>query len=148
MGKVPDGFHTVTPYIVVSGGTEALKHYEEALGAQTLHTMMMPGTDKVMHSCFQVGTSKVFLCDENPQMVAPKDGQGGSHFYLYFDDVDKAHAQAVAAGMTETQAPTDMFWGDRMSGVACKYGHHWNLASHVKDVSPEEMAEAMKQMAG
>ena len=147
VAKIPEGFHTVTPYIAVKGGEEALAHYEEALGANTEGKMMMPGGGSVMHACFRVGNSKIFLTDAGPLMSAPKDGEAGHHFYLYVDDVDAAHKRAVKAGMTEDKAPEDQIWGDRMSRVTCKFGHHWTLATHVRDVSPEEMAEAMEAMA-
>ncbi len=148
MAAMPEGFHTITPYIAVVGAKAAIAHYEAALGATSAMVMTLPGSDKVMHACLQLGTSKFFLCDENPDqgMPAPQDGKGGTHLYVYFDDVDSAHAKAVAAGMTEISLPTDMFWGDRMSVLRCKYGHNWTLATHMRDVSPDEIAEAMKQM--
>ncbi len=80
-------------------------------------------------------------------MSAPESDKEGHHFYLYVNDVDSAHKKAIAAGMTEVKAPEDQFWGDRMSRVKCKFGHHWSLATHVRDVTPEEMAEAMQAMA-
>jgi PhnB protein len=144
---IPEGFHTITPYIVVSSGEAALKHYEKALGANVLHKMLMPGTSKIMHACLEIGSSKLFLCDENEGMTAPKGGVGGSQFYLYVADVDASHKQAKAAGMKELAAPNNMFWGDRMSSLIDPFGHKWNLASHVRDVSPEEMAAAVKQFA-
>ena len=145
--KIPEGFHTVTPYIAVKGGSAALAHYEEAFGAETIGVMKMPGDDKVMHACFKVGDSKIFLTDAGPLMSAPENGEGGNHFYLYVDDVDAAHKRAVEAGMSEDKAPEDQFWGDRMSRVTCRFGHHWSLATHVRDVTPEDMAEAMKALA-
>ncbi len=148
MSSVPEGFHTITPYIAVTDAAAAIEHYTDALDAELLIRIQMPGSDKIMHSCLQIGSSKLFLCDENEGMQAPKNGQGGSSFYVYVDDIDSAHAKAVKAGMTETMAPDDMFWGDRMSSITDKFGHHWSLASKVRDVSPEEMAKAMSEMAG
>ena len=149
MSKTPEGFHTVTPYIPVSDGPAAIETYKAALGAEELMRMPDPGSGKVMHACLQIGTSRLFLCDEHPEkgMIAPKDGAGSAHFYLYVDDVDAQHQTALAAGMTEIMVPTDMFWGDRISELTCPQGHRWSLATHVRDVSPEEMAEAMSQMA-
>lgn len=149
MAKIPEGFHTVTPYLVVADGAGALTLYENAFGAQNLMRMPMPGdSNKIMHACFSIGDSKLFLCDENPEqgMIAPGKGDG-PEFYLYFEDVDAQHQQAVSAGMTQISVPTDMFWGDRMSVVQDPYGQTWTLATHVRDVSEEEMAEAMAQMA-
>ncbi len=148
MPAIPEGFNTITPYIAVSNGNAAIELYEKALSAEAKNRMMMPGTDKIMHSCLQIGSSKLFLCDGNDNMPAPKDGERGASFYLYFDDVDAQHKQAVAAGMTEVMAPTDMFWGDRMSTLKDPFGHSWSLATHTRDVSEEEMAKAMKAMAG
>ncbi len=97
-----------------------------------------------MHACMDIGTSKLFLCDEMPEqnMLAGE----GARFYLYFKDVDAQHRQAVDAGMKEISPPADLFWGDRISVVADPFGNEWTLATHVRDVSEEEMAEAMKQM--
>lgn len=145
MAAIPEGFNTITPYIAVSDGNAALDHYARALGAETLNSLPMPGTDKIMHATLQVGTSKLFLCDGGEHFPAPAGREAGSHFYLYVDDVDAAHARALEAGMTEGSPPTDMFWGDRMSSLVCPYHHTWNLSTHVRDVTPEEMAEAMKQ---
>jgi PhnB protein len=142
---IPEGFHTITPYIAVSSGEAALKHYEKALGAKVLHKMLMPGTSKIMHACLDIGSSKLFLCDEMEGMKAPQAGVGGSQFYLYMADVDASHKKAKAAGMKELAAPKDMFWGDRMSSLMDPFGHRWDLASHVRDVAPEEMAAAVKQ---
>jgi uncharacterized glyoxalase superfamily protein PhnB len=144
---IPEGFHTITPYIAVSNGEAAIEHYQKALGAKVLHRMPMPGTNKIMHACLEIGSSKLFLCDENENMKAPKSGVGGSQFYLYVADVDTSHKQAKAAGMKELAAPSDMFWGDRMSSLLDGFGHRWDLASHVRDVSPEEMAAAMRQLS-
>ncbi|MFQ5626037.1 MAG: VOC family protein [Methyloligellaceae bacterium] len=143
----PDGFDTVTPYIVVKDGKGALALYEKAVGAEICGKLEMPGSDKIAHACFQIGSSKIFLSDENDQMPAPTDGIG-ARFYIYVDDVDAQHKQALAAGMTEKAAPEDMFWGDRTAVLTCPYGHTWTIATHVRDVSPEDLAEAMKAMAG
>lgn len=80
-------------------------------------------------------------------LTAPRPGEGSS-FYVYVDDVDAQHAQAVSAGMMEVSPPTDMFWGDRMSCLTDPYGHKWQLATHVRDVSEEEMKAAMEKMGG
>jgi PhnB protein len=144
---IPEGFHTITPYIAVSSGEAALEHYEKALGAKVLHKMLMPDTNKVMHACLEIGSSRLFLCDENEKMKAPKGDAGGSQFYLYVADVDASHKQAKAAGMKELAAPNDMFWGDRMSSLMDRFGHRWDLASHVRDVTADEMATAVQQFA-
>lgn len=146
MSAIPEGFQTITPYIAVSDGDAALTFYEKALGAETLNAMRVPGTEKIMHATLQLGTSKLFLADGAEHFPAPTGPEGGAHFYLYLEDVDAVHARALDAGMTELTPPTDMFWGDRMSGLRCPYNHTWNLSTHVRDVTPEEMAAAMEQM--
>ena len=149
MNTAPEGFHSITPYITVNDAAAAIDLYKKALNATGDMRMTLPGTDKIMHACLQIGSSKLFLCDENPDqgMFAPKDASTGSKFYIYVDDVDAQHKQAVEAGMTEISAPMDMFWGDRMSVLTDPFGHTWDLATHVRDVGEEEMAEALAQMA-
>ena len=142
MSSIPEGFNTITPYLVLKDAAAGIEHYCKAFGAQEQMRMPSPGGG-IMHACLDLGTSKLFLCDEIPEQGMT--GSSGSRFYLYFEDVDARHAQALTAGMQEITPPTDMFWGDRMSMVADSFGHVWSLASHVRDVSPEEMAEAMKQ---
>ncbi len=148
MPSIPEGYHTITPYIVVTDGNAALELYEKALGAEVLGKLMMPGSDKVMHASLQVGTSKLFVSDENPDMgmMAP-ESEVGTRFYLYVEDVDAAHKRATDAGLKEMFAPEDAFWGDRTSVLEDPWGHRWTLATHVKDVSMEEMSEAMAAMA-
>lgn len=106
----------------------------------------MPGTHKVMHSCLQIGSSKIFLHDQMPNAPVPKHGAAGFSFYLYVPDVDAAHKRAVEAGMKEAMAPADMFWGDRTSSVKCPYGYSWTFATHKRDVGQAELAEALRAM--
>lgn len=148
MAYRPEGFHSVTPQIAVSDGAAAIDLYKRALGATELTRMTMPGGGKIMHACISVGDSRIFLTDENPQMgiLAPKDGVGGSRFYVYVENVDAVHKKALAAGMTERSAPMDMFWGDRTSVLADRFGHSWTLATHKREVSEAEMAKAMQAM--
>ena len=143
MGKIPEGFHTITPQIVVSNGDKAIALYKKALDAKELGRMLLPGTDKIMHASLQIGTSKLFLSDAGMQKKDPKGL--GSAFYIYVVDVDAAHKRALDAGMSETMAPVDMFWGDRFSAVDDRYGHRWCFATQVREVSREEMMEAAKQ---
>ncbi len=142
---MPEGFHTITPSLTVSDAEAAIALYEKALGAEVKGKMHMPGSKRVMHSCLQIGSSKVFVQDEMPNMPGPK--QRHSSFYMYVTDVDSAHKRAIAGGMKELYAPTDMFWGDRTSVVADPFGHHWTLATHIRNPSEGEMAEAMKAWA-
>jgi PhnB protein len=148
MGNRPEGFHSITPQIVVSDGAAAIDLYKRALGAVEIGRFQMPGSNRIMHASFRVGDSIVFLNDEMPEMGqhAPKDGVGSSRFYVYVDDVDAQHKKAVAAGMTERSAPSDMFWGDRTSVLADRFGNSWTLAVHKRDVAEAEMKKAMAAM--
>jgi len=149
---IPDGFTTVTPSLVMKDSNKAIEFYKKALGAQEL--MRMPGPDgKIMHAEIKVGNSHIMMNDE---MMGSKSAEvlGASpvSFYLYVEDCDSSHKKAVAAGCKEIMAPADMFWGDRMGGVADPFGYKWNFSTHVKDMTPEEIKkgqdEWMKQMAG
>jgi PhnB protein len=146
MAAIPEGFHTVTPQLLVSHGDKAIALYKKALGAKELRRMLMPGTKKIMHAALEIGTSKLFLSEFSPPGQTPQGAN--SSFYIYVTNVDAAHKKAVAAGMKETMPPTDMFWGDRMSHLIDPFGHAWNLASHTRDVSAAEMEKGMKQQFG
>jgi len=147
MAYRPEGFHSITPQITVSDGAAAIDLYKRALGAVEVGRFAMPGGNKIMHASLRFGDSTMFLNDPIPEMgqVAPKDG-GGSRFYLYVEDVDAQHKKAIAAGMTERSAPSDMFWGDRTSVLADRFGHSWTLATHKRDVTEAEMKKAMAAM--
>jgi PhnB protein len=145
VAAMPEGFHTITPSLTVSDGETAIALYEKALGAEVLHKMTMPGSKKVMHACLQIGGSKLFVQDEMPNMPGPK--QRHASFYLYVPDVDAAYKRALGAGMKELFAPADMFWGDRSGALADPSGNHWTLATHMRNPSEAEMAEAMKAWA-
>ena len=147
MGYRPEGYHSITPQIPVKDGAAAIELYKRALGAVETGRFQIPGSTKIMHASVRVGDSTIFLNDEMPQMgqVAPKDGSG-TRFYLYVEDVDALHKKAVAAGMAERSAPSDMFWGDRTSVLADGFGNSWTLATHKRDVPPEELAKALAAM--
>jgi PhnB protein len=145
---IPTGCHTVTPYLTVLNAKEAIAFYQKAFGAEKISIMSAEG--RTMHAEIQIGNSKVFLCDEFPQMgiLAPQN-RGGctSHLLLYLEDVDSAFDKAVKAGCTVKTPLADQFWGDRYGQVVDPSGHIWSLASHVEDVSEEEMKKRMKEVA-
>lgn len=146
MDAIPEGFNTITPYLVTKDAVKAIALYQAAFDGIEEMRMPMPGGKGIGHACMQIGTSKLFLCDEmrERQMEAAE----GTRFYLYFDDVDAQHRQAIEAGMQEVMPPSDMFWGDRTSTVADPFGVVWTLATHVRDVSEEEMAKGMAEQGG
>lgn len=145
MSKIPEGFHTITPYLVLKNADKAIELYSSAFDGVEVMRLPAPDGRKIMHASMTIGTSQLFLCDEMPEQQMPA-GEG-ARFYLYVDDVDAQHRQAVGAGMKEVSPPEDMFWGDRVSVVGDPYGNNWTLATHVRDVSEEEMAKTVQEMA-
>lgn len=142
-GKIPQGFHSITPSLIIDGAAKAISQYEKGLGAREDYRMEAPdGSGKILHSCIQVGNSKIFISDVNPAMGCAVPSV--SSFYVYLDDVDASFSQARQNGFEEVYAPQDMFWGDRTGTVKDEFGIQWTLATHVRDVSPEEIEEARK----
>lgn len=149
VNPIPDGYHSVTPYLIVDDAEAALKFYREALGAE--ETVRMPMGGKIGHAEIRIGNSMVMLSDEWPDMGAlgPKTRGGAtSSFVLYVEDADKAFDRAVKAGAKVDKPVENQFWGDRMGGVTDPFGHQWFVATHVEDVSPEEMERRMGELAG
>ena len=153
---VPEGFHTVTPYLVVRDARRALEFYKKAFGAETKLSMPGPG-GRIMHAEIRIGDSAVFVSDEIPDMApqikAPESTGGivtGSVF-LYVPDVDAVFKRAVGAGANVIMPVSDQFWGDRFGKVSDPFGHHWGIATHKEDLSPQEIdkrrAEFEKKMA-
>lgn len=144
---VPDGYHTVTPMLVIRGAGAAIDFYRKALGAEELFRMPGPG-DAILHAEIRIGDSIVMLGDESPEMGAsapPTFGGTPVSLMLYVPDVDASFARATAAGCTVLMPPTDMFWGDRYGKLQDPYGHQWAMATHKEDVPPEEMARRMAE---
>jgi PhnB protein len=145
---IPEGMHTVTPHLICAGAAEAIEFYRKAFGAVELSRM--PGSDgKLMHASIRIGDSVVMLNEENPHWGAfgPKHLNGSPvTIHLYVENVDAVFEQAVRAGAKVTMPLDDMFWGDRYGKVEDPCGHQWSIGTHVRDVSPAEMQEAMEQM--
>jgi PhnB protein len=141
----PEGSHSVTPHLVIAGASRAIEFYTEAFGAKEL--CRMPGPDgTIMHAEVKIGDSQVFLAEECPQMGAMSPTSiGGSPvtIHLYVEDADATFDRAIAAGATAKFPPQDMFWGDRYAQVVDPFGHRWSIATHVEDVTPEEMGKRM-----
>ncbi len=143
---IPEGYHTLTPYLAVDNATEAIEFYKRAFGAT--ERMRMPGPQgTIAHAELEIGDSLVMLSDPFPQSSTrpPKElgGTSGSVF-MYVEDVDAVVRQAVDAGATVTMEVADQFWGDRFGSVSDPFGHTWSIATHVEDVPPEEIAERGK----
>lgn len=144
---VPPEYHTVTPSLVVAGAAKALDFYKKALGAE--ERMRFPAPDgSIMHAEIKIGNSIIMLGDEMPEQGArgPKTiGGTPVSFFLYKENVDSAWKQALAAGGKEIMPLADQFWGDRAGCFEDPFGHHWWLAQHVKDMTPEELNQAAEQ---
>lgn len=147
VAPIPPGHATVTAHLIVDGAAEAMDFYKKAFGAKILGKMPFGDGKRLMHGAMRIGDSMVYLVDtiEEFGMKGPK-ALGGSvvTLHLFVPNVDKAFARAVEAGCTPTMAPADMFWGDRYGKVRDPFGHDWSLATHIKDMTPKEMAAAGK----
>jgi len=138
---VPDGYHTVTPYLIVKGAAGAIEFYKKAFGAMELLRMPDP-SGKIGHAEIKIGDSPIMLADEFPERgVLSPQTIGGSpvSILLYVENVDVLFKQAVAAGAKVTRPLQDQFYGDRMGGLTDPFGHQWHVATHVEDVAPEEL---------
>jgi PhnB protein len=143
---VPEGYHTVTPYLAVDDAAEAIEYYKKAFGAKERVRMDAPG-GRIGHAELEIGDSLVMLSDPLPQASAkpPKElGGTTASIFMYVEDVDAVVKRAVDAGATIEMEVADQFWGDRFGTVADPFGHLWSIATHVEDVPPEEMAERAK----
>ena len=148
---IPDGYHSVTPYLIIDGGraSEAIEFYTRAFNAK--ETLRLPRPDGgVAHAEMQLGDSVIMLADASPKMEA----YGPSHYggspvtlHVYLPDVDVIAKQAEAAGAKVIRPLADQFYGDRTAGLQDPFGHRWYLATHVRDVSAEELEQQMKAMA-
>jgi len=142
---IPDGYHSVTAYLIVRGAAQAIDFYQRAFGASEVLRMTMPDGG-IGHAEIQIGDTRVMLADEAPQrnIKSPQTlGGSGVHLMIYLPDVDAAVKQALAAGATELRPIQDQFYGDRSATIDDPFGHQWTLATHIEDVSGEEMQVRM-----
>jgi PhnB protein len=142
---VPQGYHSITPAITCRDAAKAIDFYKKAFGAQEL--MRMPSPDgKISHAEIKIGDSVVFVSDEFAGMSAAptQTTTPAVYFWLYVNDADAVYKQAVSAGAKASMPLEDMFWGDRFGKVTDPFGHQWGIATHVEDVSPEEIGKRAK----
>ncbi len=151
---IPDGFHAITPHLVVRDASAAIEFYKKAFGADELHRSMGPDGKSIIHATLKIGDSMLMLNDEFPewQCHGPQS-TGGTPvtIHLYVTDVDTVYQQAVDAGATATMPVMDAFWGDRYGKLKDPFGHEWSIATHTETVTPEQMkqrAEAFFAEAG
>jgi PhnB protein len=142
---IPEGHHTITPYLVVKNGAQAIEFYKKAFGAEELFRMNGPDGKSIGHAQLKMGDSLFMLADEFPQMnsLSP-ESIGGSpvSMYVYVEDVDAVFNQAVSAGATVLNPVMDMFYGDRWGYIRDPFGHLWSIATHKKDLTADELKKA------
>jgi PhnB protein len=146
---IPEDMHSITPHLVCAGAADAIEFYKKAFGAVEQARLPGPG-GKLMHAMIRIGDSAVMLVDEMPEHGAfgPKSLKGSPvTIHLYVENADATVERAVKAGAKLTMPVADMFWGDRYGQLEDPFGHHWSVATHVRDVSMEEAQQAMKKMA-
>jgi len=144
---IPEGMRTLTPHLVCAGAADAIEFYKKAFNAVELSRLPGP-PGKLAHGAVRIGDSVLMLVDEFPEMstLGPKSLKGTPvTMHLYVENADAAVAQAVAAGATVVMPLADMFWGDRYGQVEDPFGHRWSVATHMRDLSPEEIQAAMKE---
>ena len=144
VNPVPDGYHSVTPYLIIKGASRAIDFYKNSFGAQEI--MRFPGPNGTIgHAELRIGDSVIMLADEQQAQFRGPESYGGSpvSLMIYVPDVDKTFKQAVANGAKEIRAVQDQFYGDRSGNLVDPFGHVWTVATHVEDVSAEEMQRRM-----
>ena len=141
---IPEGYHTLTPYLVVDGAEKIIRFMKDAFGAQPVFEPMMRPDGKVMHAEYRIGDSVVMISDSSERAQATS-----AMLHLYVPNVDAAYQKALKAGATSLMEPADMFYGDRSGGVKDAAGNRWHIGTHIEDVSPAELkrraTEFMKQ---
>ncbi len=143
---IPDGYHTITPQLIVSDGVKAIEFYKQALGAEERGRFLTPDGKAVMHAELKIGNSILMLGGEHPpQCLSPRSRGGTSvSLYIYVENADAAFDRAVKAGCTVKMPMTDQFWGDRFGQVEDPFGHQWSFATHKQDLTKDQIAEKAK----
>ncbi len=146
---IPQGFRSVTPHMTIKNAGEAMDFYVKAFGAVEISRFAMPGMELLAHGLLQIGDSFVMVTDEFPpdfgcaDALSPTTAKGTTvTLHIYTEDVDALYRRALAAGCETVMEPMDAFWGDRYGQVKDPYGHHWAFATHLQDLTDEELAQA------
>ena len=140
---IPEGYHTITPHLVVRDAGAAIEFYTRAFGATERSRSVGPDGTSILHAELRIGDSALFLLDESPAWGTKSPlSLGGSPvtIHLYVEDVDAVFERAMRAGAEVTMPVADQFWGDRYGKLVDPFGHHWSIATHVEDLSPQELA--------
>jgi len=147
---IPEGYHTLTPYLIFNGAGDAIAFYEKAFGAEEIMRLADP-SGTVHHAEIRIGDSRIMLADEHPEVLAlsPKT-IGGSpvSIHLYVADVDAAVQRAVAAGAKLVRPVTDQFYGDRVGGIEDPFGYRWFIATHKEDLTMDEIRQRAAAQSG
>lgn len=147
---MPDGFSVLSAHLVVDNAVEAIEFYKKAFGATEIFRMPTPDGSLIMHCEMQVGDSRLMLCDDMPEQSSWRSPRslGGTSVTVHFwtEDCDAAFQRAIEAGATERMPLFDAFWGDRLGKVTDPYGHEWAISTHIKDMTPAEIAVAALEM--
>ncbi len=147
---IPDGYHNVTPYLIIKGATEALDFYKRAFGAAELFRLDAPG-GKIGHAEISIGDSRIMLadvCEESPTSDPQVLGGSSVGLYVYVEDVDVLFTQAIAAGAKAVTPVQDQFYGDRSGTLQDPFGHIWFLSTHKEDLAPEEINRRSEALFG
>lgn len=142
---IPEGFHSLTPHLVCEGAAQAIAFYQQAFGAVEIDRMPGPG-GKIMHATLRIGDALLMLCDDFPEYGSrgPLALQGSAVvIHLYVPDADAVWQRALAAGARPLMPLADAFWGDRYGQLVDPFGHRWSVATHLRDMTPQEIQEAM-----
>jgi len=146
---IPEGYHSITPYLVIKDAARAIDYYKRVLGATELLRIPAPG-GRIGHAELRIGDSPIMLADESPEMGhRSPQALGGTavSVLVYLERVDEVFEQAIAAGAKEVQPVKDQFYGDRSGTFEDPFGHVWTVATHVEDIAPEEMSRRAEQFA-
>jgi PhnB protein len=145
----PGQYHTLTPSLTVRGADKAIEWYTTVLGAKLLSRMATPDGKGVWHAELRIGDSVLMLADEDPRMGSGGPGAGipSASIHVYLEDTDGTFQRAVAAGAKPRMPPTDMFWGDRYAQIVDPFGHLWSMATHRKDIPPDQLETRGRQWA-
>jgi PhnB protein len=138
---IPDGFHTVTPYLIVDGAAKIIDFLKQVLGARPIHEPTVRPDGTIMHATLKIGDSMVMIADASEHAKASP-----AMLYLYVPDVDAAHQEAIKAGATSIMEPADHFYGDRSGGVKDVAGNSWFFGTHIEDVTPAELKKRAEEM--
>jgi PhnB protein len=147
---IPEGYHSITPYLIIKGASEAIEFYKKAFGAEETVRMASPD-GKIGHAEIKIGDSNIMLADEFPEMgYSSAQTLGGSpvSLLIYLEDVDTAFQRAIDAGATVVRPLANQFYGDRMGSVSDGFGYQWMLSTHIEEVAPEEMKKRMEALHG